>query len=49
MSKEYADYIIEAARVKLGYDENDDSHDDEVIKFLKSGEKMSKSSIWSEE
>lgn len=39
----YADFIVETIREKLGYDAQDDSHDDEVLKKLQSGEKLSKS------
>lgn len=39
----YADWIVESIREQLGYDANDNSHDDEVIKKLTSGEKLSKS------
>ena len=41
----YAPYIIESIREKLGYDMYDDSHDDEVIEYLSSGKKMSKSDM----
>lgn len=40
----YANFIIETIREKLGYDADDNSHDDEVLKYLHSGTKMSKSS-----
>lgn len=40
----YSNLILEATRVKLGYQEDDESHDDEVIKHLQGGQKMSKSS-----
>ena len=40
---EYALYIIAAMRAKLGYDMCDESHDEEVIAYLKSGQKISKS------
>lgn len=43
-SRQYADFIMQTIRKKLGYDEEDQSHDDEVIAYLQSGEKMSKSS-----
>lgn len=43
-NKQYADFIMQTIRKKLGYDEEDKSHDDEVIAYLQSGEKMSKSS-----
>ena len=39
----YAPYIVEFAREKLGYDADDESHDDEVLEYLQSGEKISKS------
>lgn len=43
ITKGYALWLIESVRVKLGYDINDSSHDKEVIKYLQSGEKLSKS------
>lgn len=39
----YADFIVESLRVKLGYSENDSSHDSEVFEKLTAGEKISKS------
>ena len=39
----YAPWIIETIRKKLGYATTDDSHDNEVKKYLESGEKLSKS------
>lgn len=39
----YADWLVEAAREQLGYDADDSTHDDEVIKKLQAGEKLSKS------
>jgi hypothetical protein len=39
----YADWLVELTREQLGYDANDNTHDDEVLKKLKSGEKLSKS------
>ncbi|GLO66210.1 hypothetical protein [Oceanobacillus kimchii] len=39
----YADYLVESIREQLGYEFNDSSHDDEVLKKLQSGEKLSKS------
>jgi hypothetical protein len=39
----YADFLVEMVREQLGYDSNDNSHDDEVLKKLQAGEKLSKS------
>lgn len=39
----YADFIVESIREQLGYDSDDNSHDDEVLAKLTSGEKISKS------
>lgn len=39
----YADYLVEMTREKLGYNLDDNTHDDEVLAKLKSGEKLSKS------
>jgi hypothetical protein len=39
----YADFIVETIRENLGYDAKDSSHDEEVLKKLQSGEKLSKS------
>jgi hypothetical protein len=39
----YADYIVKMVREQLGYDSYDNSHDDEVLKKLQAGEKLSKS------
>jgi len=39
----YALYIVEATREKLGYDADDENHDDEVYMYLTGGEKLSKS------
>ncbi len=41
--KKYAPWYIETIREKLGYNVDDDSHDDEVLNYLQSGEKLSKS------
>lgn len=39
----YANYMVEMTRENLGYDANDDNHDDEVLAKLTRGEKLSKS------
>lgn len=39
----YADFLVEMIREQLGYDENDNSHDEEVLAKLTAGEKLSKS------
>lgn len=39
----YADFIVEGVREQLGYHAEDASHDEEVLKRLTSGEKISKS------
>lgn len=39
----YADFIVEGIREQLGYKPDDDTHDDEVLAKLTSGEKISKS------
>lgn len=39
----YADWLVELTREQLGYEGNDNSHDDEVYAKLNSGEKLSKS------
>lgn len=39
----YADFIVEGVRERLGYHADDNSHDEEVLKQLTSGEKISKS------
>jgi hypothetical protein len=39
----YADYIVESIRERLGYEHDDSRHDEEVLKVLQSGEKLSKS------
>jgi hypothetical protein len=39
----YANYVVEMIRELLGYDANDDSHDDKVLERLQAGEKLSKS------
>lgn len=39
----YADFLVEITREKLGYDADDNSHDDEVLTKLQAGEKLSKS------
>jgi hypothetical protein len=39
----YADFLVEMTREKLGYDAEDNSHDDEVLAKLQAGEKLSKS------
>lgn len=39
----YSSWMIESIREQLGYKFDDDSHDDEVLKKLTSGEKLSKS------
>jgi len=40
---EYASWLMESQREALGLDSNDTSKDDEIIKKLQSGEKLSKS------
>jgi len=40
---EYAEYLMEAMRERRGLELDDKSQDDEIIKELKSGEKLSKS------
>lgn len=39
----YSDFLVEFTREKFGYDAEDASHDDAVLKKLQSGEKLSKS------
>lgn len=39
----YVSYMIEAIREKLGYEPDDDSHDEEVLAYFQRGEKLSKS------
>ena len=41
--KVYAEYILEMKREQLGLKYNDTSRDDEIIKDLQRGEKLSKS------
>lgn len=43
MLEGYAQYIVETVRETLGYDIDDESHDEEVLKYLERGEKLSKS------
>ena len=43
MVEGYAPWLVEAIRVRLGYDPDDDTHDQEVLEYLQSGEKLSKS------
>lgn len=40
---EYADYLIEFARLAKGLEPTDSSKDKEIIKELQAGEKLSKS------
>jgi hypothetical protein len=39
----YADFLVETIREQLGYNADDNSHDDEVLAKLTAGEKLSKS------
>lgn len=43
ITKGYSLWLIESVRIKLGYSADDNTHDKEVIKYLHSGEKLSKS------
>lgn len=43
ISHGYANYIMEFKREQLGLSPDDDSKDDEIIKDLQRGEKLSKS------
>lgn len=43
ITKGYSSWLIEGVRIKLGYSADDSSHDKEVVEYLRSGEKLSKS------